>query len=195
MGLQTETTTQAGHTAIPAPSASELFWMFCRVGMTSFGGGTSSWLHREIVEKKGWIGEDEFFDTLALCQALPGLNVTNIAVWMGRRLLGIRGALSACAGIVVIPSVVIVLIALLFAKISHYPLTEVALGGATAAAVALPFSMGLKMSLRIRRAPVPLAVMTATFLAIGVLKWPLAWVAPVCGVASVLWEHFRRETG
>jgi len=131
MGLQTDSTTQAGEPAIPAPSASELFWMFCRVGMTSFGGGTSSWLHREIVEKKGWIAEDEFFDTLALCQALPGLNVTNIAVWMGRRLLGIRGALSACAGIVVIPSIVIVLIAILFAKISHYPLTEVALGGAT----------------------------------------------------------------
>ncbi len=167
--------------------------MFCRVGMTSFGGGTSSWLHRELVEKKGWIAEDEFFDTLALCQALPGLNVTNIAVWMGRRLLGIQGALSACAGIVVIPSIVIVLIALLFARISHYPLTEVALGGATAAAVALPFSMGLKMSLRIRRAPVPLAVMAATFLAIGVLQWPLIWVAPVCGVASVLWEHARQE--
>lgn len=179
--------------AAPKPQLSELFWLFCRIGLTSFGGGTSSWVYREIVEKKRWMPEDEFFDTFALCQALPGINVTNIAVWTGRRLCGLPGALSACAGIVVIPSVLIVLLGIVVASFTKYPVTEIALGGATAAAVALPFTMGIRMGRNVRIAPVPLGVMVASFVGIGVLKLPLLWVAPVCALVSILSEHLRKD--
>src|SRR5262249_21170114 len=154
----------------------------------SFGGGTSGWLHREMVEKKRWMGEDEFFDTLALCQALPGINITNMAVWSGRRLLGIRGAVSACAGIVVIPSVFIVLISIAISAFMKSPIPEIALGGATAAAIALPLTMGIKMAFKVRFSPVPLAIMAATFVGVGILKIPLITIAPACALISVAWE-------
>ena len=178
--------------SLPQPSLKDLFFLFSRVGLTSFGGGTSMWLYSQIVREKGWIEEGEFLDVLALCQALPGINVTNMAVWLGRRLRGAPGAVAAVTGIVALPSIVIVLIASLFAAIAHFPLTELALTGATAAAVALPFSMGLLMARRVRRAPLPLLVLAATFVSVGVLKWPLMAVAPVAALVSVGAELRRK---
>src|SRR4051812_3226092 len=179
----------------PVPTLRELFWVFARIGLTSFGGGISAWLFHEMVEKKGWMGEDEFFDTLALCQALPGVNASNIAVWVGKRLLGVPGVISAFAGIILVPSILIVLLGLVVGLVAQYPLTEIALAGATAAAVALPFSMALRMSARVRREIVPLGVLAGTFLSVGVFKWPLIYVVPVGAVISVVWEHRRRRTG
>lgn len=172
----------------PPPTAGELFALFCRIGLTSFGGGVSSWLFREMVRNKRWIAEEEFLTALALCQALPGLNVTNIAVWMGNRFQGARGVAFALAGIVVLPSILIVLIGLLFAFVLRYPLTQVAMTGAVAAAVGLPFSMGLLMASRLRRA-LPLAVMAGTFAAIGIFRLPLLWVVLVAGTLSIAGEH------
>lgn len=177
--------------ATPPPTAGEIFLLFCRVGLTSFGGGTSAWLYREMVHAKGWISEEEFLDALALCQALPGINITNMAVWMGRRFLGVRGALSALAGIVLLPSIVIVLIAMLFSAIAHYSLTQIALTGAVAAAVGLPFSMGLKLASKVRRTLIPLGVMTITFVAVGLFKLPLFWVVLLCGGGGIAAEYFR----
>jgi chromate transporter len=175
------------------PSLAELFLLFSRVGLTSFGGGTSMWLFRQIVQTKQWIGEDEFLDVMALCQALPGINVTNIAVWVGRRLMGWRGAAAAVAGIIVLPSITIVLIAVLFTFIAHFRLTEVILTGATAAAVGLPFSMGIMMARRLRRALIPLSVMTVTFIAVGIAKLPLIWVVLACGSFSIVLEAWRQH--
>ena len=176
-----------------APGALELFLLFCRIGLTSFGGGTSGWIYREIVGKKRWMAEDDFFNVFALCQALPGVNVVNLAVWMGRRLLGIRGAAIACAGIVAIPSILIVLLASAASGLVKYGLTQTVLAGASAAAVASPFAMGIRMGFNVRVSPLPLAVMAATFLAVGVIKLPLVWVAPAGAVVSVLGEYLRRD--
>ncbi len=176
------------------PSARELFFLFCRVGLTSFGGGTSGWLYREMVLQKRWIAEGEFLDVQALCQALPGVNVTNLAVWMGHRLLGPMGVASALAGIILLPSVLIVLIAVVFSRITHYPLTNIAMTGAVAAAIGLPFSMAVMMAVRVRRAAVPLLVCGATFALIGLFKVPLIWVALGCGGFSVIAEFIRQDT-
>jgi chromate transporter len=175
----------------PRPTLSEFFLLFCRIGLTSFGGGLSGWLFREMVEKKHWLGEDEFFDAFALCQALPGINVSNMAVWTGYRLLGTRGAFAGVAGIVLPPSIVIIFIGMLFSSLAGFSFTPVVLTGATAAAVALPLSMGLTLAWRIPRMVLPMAVMIGTFLAIGLFKLPVLWVLPVAGAISVLATHFQ----
>jgi chromate transporter len=177
----------------PQASAAELFALFFQIGFTSFGGGTSSWMYREIVLTRRWMGEEEFFNIMAVCQALPGMNVTNVATWVGRRLLGARGALIALAGIVVVPSIMIVLIAVLFASVAHYPLTGIAMSGATAAAIALPANMGLSLAGRVRRNLVPLGVMLATFAAVGIAKIPLFWVVIVACAVSMTYEFTRKE--
>jgi len=173
------------------PTALRLFLVFARIGLTSFGGGLSGWLLREFVQDQGWLTEEEFLNGLAISQALPGVNVKNMAIWIGYRLLGGRGAAVGFAGIILPPAVVIVLIAMLFSVLTRYPLTHLALDGAAAAAIGLSFSMGITAARRVPRGIVPVVVLAGTFLAVGVLRWPLVWVLVVAGSFSVAVEYAK----
>jgi chromate transporter len=169
----------------PHPSALQLFLIFSRIGLTSFGGGLSGWLLREFVEDRHWLSEEEFLNGLAISQALPGVNVKNMAIWIGYRLCGRAGAIAGFTGIIVPPAILIVLIATVFASLSRFDITHVALDGAAAAAIGLSLSMGLTAARRVPRRLFPLLVMLATFLAVGVLRLPLVWVVLALGALSV----------
>lgn len=177
--------------ASPPPTALGLFLIFSRIGLTSFGGGLSGWLLREFVRDRAWVGEEEFLNGLSLSQALPGVNVTNMAIWIGHRLLGLPGAVAGVAGIVVPPAVLIVAISAAFAALSRFPATHWALDGAAAAAIGLSLSMGITTALRVPRRWLPLAIMAGTFAAIGPLHQPLVFVVLGVGLGSVALEALR----
>ncbi len=179
----------------PAPTALQLFFIFSRIGLTSFGGGLSGWLLREFVQDRAWVTEEEFLNGLSLSQALPGVNVTNMAIWIGYRLLGTSGALAGLGGIVLPPGVLIVAIAIAFEALSRFPVTRLALDGAAAAAVGLSLSMGLTAARRVPRRAIPLIVMAATFAAIGLLHWPLVQVVIAAGSGSFAIEYGRLRRG
>src|SRR3954469_5453972 len=71
------------------------FWM----GLFSFGGGLSAWTHREMVQLRGWLTDEEFFSGYSLAQVLPGVNSTNLTVYIGQHLRGGSGALVALTGL------------------------------------------------------------------------------------------------
>ena len=179
----------------PAPTALQLFFIFSRIGLTSFGGGLSGWLLREFVQDRAWVTEEEFLNGLSLSQALPGVNVTNMAIWIGYRLLGTSGALAGLGGIVLPPGVLIVAIAIAFEALSRFPVTRLALDGAAAAAVGLSLSMGLTAARRVPRRAIPLIIMAATFAAIGLLHWPLVQVVIAAGSGSFAIEYGRLRRG
>jgi chromate transporter len=174
-----------------APTAARLFLIFARIGLTSFGGGLSGWLLREFVRDRGWIDESEFFNGLALSQALPGVNVANLAIWIGYRLRGTAGVLASLGGIVLPPAVLLVLLGIAFNALQHFPLVAVGLEGAVAAAIGLSFAMGIAAARRLPRRPVPVLVLLITFLAVGILHLPVPWVVPVLGGVSVAFEYRR----
>ena len=165
------------------PTPLQLFLIFSRIGLTSFGGGLSGWMLREFVQRRRLLGEDEFLNGLAIAQALPGVNVTNMAIWIGYKLGGRAGAIASWMGMVVPAALVIVLIASAFASISGYELSHVALNGAAAAAIGLSLAMGLTAARRVPRRIFPLSVMVATFIAVTLLHWPLLWT--VLGIGSL----------
>lgn len=177
--------------AAPPPTALGLFLIFSRIGLTSFGGGLSGWLLREFVRDRAWVEEEEFLNGLALSQALPGVNVTNMAIWIGHRLLGFPGAAAGVLGIVVPPAVLIVGISAVFSALSRFPATRWALDGAAAAAIGLSLSMGITTALRVPRRWLPLAIMAGTFLAIGPLHQPLVAVVLGVGAGSIAIEALR----
>ncbi|MGV8989223.1 MAG: chromate transporter [Cypionkella sp.] len=177
--------------AAKAPTALQLFLIFARIGLTSFGGGLSGWFLREFVQSRGWLTEEEFLNGLALSQALPGVNVKNMAIWIGYKLCGFRGAVAGFCGIIGPPACVIVLLGVGFAHLTQFEITHVALEGAAAAAIGLSLSMGLTAAWRVRRAAFPLAVMAGTFLAVGIFRLPLLWVVLAVGVLSVAVEYRR----
>jgi chromate transporter len=176
---------EAAMTTTKKPTALQLFSIFARIGLTSFGGGLSGWLLREFVQDRDWMTEEEFLNGLAISQALPGVNVKNLAIWIGYRLAGRRGAVAGFTGIIVPPAIVIVLLGVLFARLARFELTHVALAGAAAAAIGLSLAMGITAVRRVPRRVVPMLVMAATFVGIGILQWPLLWVVLATGSAGV----------
>ncbi|KXU84920.1 chromate transporter [Paraburkholderia monticola] len=168
-----------------------LFLIFARIGLTSFGGGLSGWFMRVFVHERHLISEDEFLNGLALSQALPGVNVKNLAIWIGYRLLGWRGAVVGFCGIVFPPAVVIVLLGVFFSAIASFPLTHVALAGAAAGAIGLSLSMAITAARRLPRRVFPYLVLVATFAAAAVFRVSMVWTVLIAGALSVGYEYVR----
>src|SRR6202521_6101606 len=85
-----------------------LYGVFLRLGLYSFGGGISAWVHREIVDVRHWLTEEEFMAGFALGQILPGVNSTNLTIYVGQHLRGAIGAAVALAGLLSGPFAVVI---------------------------------------------------------------------------------------
>jgi chromate transporter len=178
----------------------EFFLLFSGIGLSSFGGGVSVWMHRAVVERRGWLSESEFFAALALARIMPGVNIVNLAVLIGHRLIGFTGAVAAVMEILVAPSVVVVGLAVLCRKFAGSIALDTALAGAAASAVGLLIGMGLKSGSRIVRMGVAskggtlegvgaIVLMLVVFVCIGVLRLPTVPTVlclTACSVALVL---------
>ena len=159
--------------------------MFSRIGLTSFGGGLSGWLLRELVRRRRWLGEEEFLSGLALAQAFPGVNVVNLAIWIGFRLQGTTGAIAAAAGIIVPPAMLVVVIGSAFAALSRFPITHWVLDGVGAAAVGLSLQLGVVAAHRAATGAWPVVVMTLAFVAVGLMHLSLPLVVVLLGAVGV----------
>jgi chromate transporter len=168
------------------PTLWQLFVVFTRISLTSFGGGLSGWLLRELVTERQWVSEEEFLNGLAVSQALPGVNVSNMSVWIGYQLLGVPGVLTAMAAMILPAACVIILIGTCFDWIAGFPLASALLLGAGAAAIGLSLSMGITMARRVPRRAISLIVMAATFAVVAFLHWPVVWTVFGLGGVSVL---------
>ena len=171
-------------TSTRAPvSLVSLFLVFFRVGLFSFGGGLSGWIYREVVTLKGWMSDDDFFSGLALSQILPGANVTNLSVYIGQRLRGPAGSACALIGLVIGPFFAVIALATAYVQLATMPWIEDAMSGAAAAAIGLLLVVAVKGAYSASRRLVPFLILLATFVAVGLLQWPL--VPVVLGLAPV----------
>ena len=93
------------------PSLAELFQAFALVSISAFGGALP-WARRTIVEKKRWMTTEEFNETFALSQFLPGPNVINFSVVFGSRFGGAAGAAVALAGLLGPPLIIVAVFAI-----------------------------------------------------------------------------------
>ena len=117
----------------------DIFWSFFKVGTFTIGGGYAMipLMQREIVERHRWIGEEEFMDQVALSQAMPGVFAVNMATMTGYRLRGVRGAVVAIVGNVLMPIVFILVLAMFFRAFREVPAVERIFMGLRPAVVAL----------------------------------------------------------
>ena len=169
----------------PVPTLLAYTLVMMRIGLTSFGGGVSGWMMRVVVQEREWIGETEFLSGLALCQVFPGINVLNLSIWLGYRLLGGAGAVAGALAMIVPPGLVLLALASAFAGLSEYASVRTALAGVAAAAVGLTGAMGLRAARRSATGVVPVLVLLGTFGAVGVLHWPLVPVVAVVAPLSI----------
>jgi chromate transporter len=178
---------------IPQVSLPALLVSFLRLGTSSFGGGMAGWTHREIVERRQWLDEETFMNTLTIAQILPGANPVNLAVYIGLKLRGVVGACIAFSGMLAPAFTVILLMNLVYERLRAYPETHTVLQGLACVGIASTLTMGIKTARRLRRVPLPMLTALAVFLAVGPLRWPLIPVVAVAIPASVLFAFYGKS--
>ncbi|RFB74348.1 MULTISPECIES: chromate transporter [unclassified Herbaspirillum] len=167
------------------PTSRELFLGFLGLGMTAFGGALPL-AHRMVVERHRWLTEAEFVELLGLCQFLPGGNIINLSVALGMRFRGVKGALAAIFGLIAVPSMVVVMLGILYQHYQHDPLIKHLFAGLAAAASGLLIQMAVKIALPLRKNLVLSGLATICFIAIAWLRIPLLWTMLVMTPVSVL---------
>jgi chromate transporter len=168
-------------------SKTELFTTFASIALQGFG-GVLTIIQREMVDKRRWLSSQEFTEDWAVSQILPGGNVVNLCIILGNRYFGWRGALAALAGILLPPLVIVLLLATLYNQFVYLPEVAGAVRGMGAAAAGLIGAASLKMMLGLKRNEMGAGICTAliaiTFIAVGLLRWPLVYVVIGLGVPS-----------
>jgi chromate transporter len=158
-------------------------------------GGVMAVTQRELVERRRWFGREEFLEDWAVAQVLPGPNVANLGVIIGDRYFGTKGALVTLLGLFLFPLFIIAVLAISFTHFQHLAVVQGALKGMGLVVVALILTTALKLmpALRTHIGGVLFCgiAMTTTFVAIAILRIPLAWVLLVIGTVSCIWTYLR----
>lgn len=165
-------------------STGALFGGFLKIGVSGFG-GVLPFAHRTLVERNGWLTEQQFTEALSLAQFLPGPNIVNLSVIVGRRFQGPIGAAAATLGLMLMPLVIVLLLAMLFAEFAHVEAVRNACAGVSAAASGLVLSIALKMARPMGRVPLQVGIGAITFIAIALLRIPLLWALGVLAPVSI----------
>jgi chromate transporter len=177
-------------------SLRDLFLSFTWLALQGFG-GVLAVIQRELVERKQWLTQEEFVEDWAVAQVMPGPNVVNLALIFGGRMFGLAGALTALAGLIAVPLLVVLVLAVLHARFAAYPAVQGALRGMAAVSAGLIGAAGLKLSAALVTNPIPLAwcaaISVAGFVLVALLHVPLLYVMFVLGsLGCVLaWRGLR----
>ncbi len=185
------TATEAALAERPRPqSLRDLFFSMTWLALQGFG-GVLAVVQRELVDKKRWMTREEFVEDWAVAQIMPGPNVINLSLMIGHRYFGLRGAMTALAGMLTFPLLVVLALALVYAQFAGNPQVAGALRGMGAVAAGLITATGLRLfsALRSNLLGLPLCMVLAalTFVAVALLRWPLAYaLLGLGGVACAL---------
>lgn len=172
------------------PGLWELFLACSRVGLTGFGGVLPLLRHLLVEERRLMSGAD-FNALLGLCQFLPGSNVVNLAVCVGARFRGARGAVVATAGLLLGPFLVMMALATAYGQWGHLAVVQDMLRGIAAAGAGLLFATALKMARNVpeRRIYLPFAALILVALVILHLPLPPLMIALLGMTGLIAWRR------
>ncbi len=178
----------------PGPrTKTDLFVAFSLIALQGFG-GVLAVVQRELVDKRQWLTPEEFVEDWAVAQILPGPNVVNLSLMLGDRYFGWRGALVGMAGMLCFPSIVVLLIAAVFAGVADVPEVQGALRGMGAVAAGLIAAAGLRLvgalSTNAMGSVSCWVLVAVTFVAVAILRLPLAWLLLIIGLPSCVWAYY-----
>ena len=177
-------------------SLAELFVAFTWLALQGFG-GVLAISQRMLCDEKRWLSTSQYVEVLTLSQVLPGPNVCNLALLVGNRFFGWRGALAALAGMMMVPFVIVLGLTVLYAELALVPEVAGAVRGMSAISAGLIIGTALKLTHTLRGnamgAPACLLFAGAAFVTVALLRWPLAWV--LLGVGAIACIFAWRRVG
>ena len=166
--------------ARPQPaSLADLFFSFTWLALQGFG-GVLAVIQREMVERKRWLTQEEFLEDWAVAQIMPGPNVVNLSLMVGGRYFGLRGALTALAGMLAVPLVIVLLLGVLYTRFGDNAQMAGALRGMAAVSAGMIAATGVKLATALARHPLPLwltlSIAVLGVLMVAIFRWPLLYI-------------------
>lgn len=156
----------------PPRNLVELFTGFLAIGARSFG-GVMPWAHRTMVEERKWLTPQDFTETIGLCQFLPGPNIGNASIVLGKRWFGLKGSAVAFLGLMALPFVWVMALGVLYMEYASDPTVRAVVTGVGLAGAGLILATAIKLGRALTRRPGPFILAVVVFAAVAFARWPL----------------------
>lgn len=173
----------------------ELYFAFVKIGAFTFGGGLAMMpiMQRELIEKRGWVTEEELIDYFAIGQSTPGIIAVNVSTFVGYKRLGWFGGIIGTLGVVTPSWVIIMLLAGAISSVDKYPLAQKALKGINVAVAALLTSVIVKFSKKTIKNIWNAVFMLLAFALIYFLKVQSVWIILSALIIGCLLTLYRQK--
>jgi len=145
-----------------------LFWTMFKIGLFTFGGGYAmiAILERELVERKKWLGHDDFIDLIAIAESTPGPIAVNSSTYIGYKRCGVLGSIFATLGVAMPSLIIIFIISIFYDAFIKIEAVKYAFNGIQACVCFLIISAGIKMLKKTKRNFFNVTLCTLTILGI-----------------------------
>ena len=172
----------------PVTSLRDLFRVFGRIGIFSFGGPAAqiALMHRELVDRRGWLDEKTYLSALSFCMLLPGPEAMQLATFAGWRLRGVLGGLIAGLLFVLPGAALIAVLAMLYVSYGAQPVVKAAFIGVQAAVVVIVVQALQKVAKRALKDRAAYVIAALAFLGIFVLGVPFPLIILAAGIYGLL---------
>ena len=172
----------------PPKNLRELFTGFLAIGARSFG-GVMPWAHRTMVEERRWLTPADFAETIGLCQFLPGPNIGNASIVLGKRWFGVRGSVVAFLGLMALPFVWVMALGILYLEWASNPVVRALVTGVGATGAGLFIGTAVKLGRAIVNRPAALVLVAACFLTVGVGRASMLIVLPISAAVGIFFAR------
>lgn len=166
-------------------SFTDLLRVFARIGLLSFGGpaGQIALMHRELVDERKWLAEEDFLHALNFCHLLPGPEAQQLATWIGWRMQGWRGGVAAGLLFVIPGALIILALSVLYAIAADLAWVDALFLGVKAAVLAIVIQALLRIAGRALDTLLKRALAVAAF--IGLFFFDLPFPLIVLGAGAI----------
>jgi chromate transporter len=172
----------------PPKNLRELFTGFLAIGARSFG-GVMPWAHRTMVEERRWLTPTDFAETIGLCQFLPGPNIGNASIVLGKRWFGVSGSVVAFLGLMALPFVWVMALGILYLEWASNPVVRAVVTGVGATGAGLFIGTALKLGRAIVNKPAALVLVGACFLSVGIGRLSMLLVLPIAAAIGIVFAR------
>lgn len=173
----------------------KLFWAFFKIGAFTFGGGLAMLplIEKEVVEKQKWANEEDTLEIFALSQSLPGVIAVNTSIFIGNKVAGLAGSITALAAITLPAFLSIILVLLVLMQLENNPIVEKVFMGIRAASAALIMLTAIKLGKSAMKDKAGIVIGIASFLIIVIFNISAAWAIILGGAAGYVMYLFNRR--
>lgn len=165
----------------------QLFWAFFKLGLFTIGGGMAMipLIQGVVVDRKGWMTEEEAVDCIAISQGLPGVIAINMATYIGQKKRGLIGAIAATVGVILPSFIIIIIVVKVLHGIGDSAYINGALTGIKAAATGLIGFSAYKVGKQVLKGTFQWVLAAGAFAVIIWFGVSAVWVI-IAGIAAGL---------